>query len=128
MKSTVVWPFTRMTIWFAVPGHFLRKPRIDGDQDLLDGHRGPAVNVETARFGLVAAAVDLGFVTVAADFGAELLAEELAAVAAGVDLGLDAEMEVLIVAPLGVQMAHLRAAADEDAVLHTPVARRDGVC
>src|SRR5206468_667849 len=107
----------------ATDDHLLGKPGIDGDQYLLDGDGGAGEEVETSRFRFVTAAVNLSLVA----SGPELFAELLAAVSARVDPGLDAEMEVLVVVPLGVEIADLRPTPDENAVLHAPIAWRIGV-
>src|SRR5205823_11738007 len=73
-----------------------------------------------------AGAADLGLVAVGPDrLGErpERRADELAAVAAGVDPDLGPEVDVLVVPALAVQVADGRPAADEDAVLDGPVAR-----
>ena len=61
------------------------------------------------------------------DIGREGLAELLPAVPPLVDPGLDPEMEVLIVAALGVEAVPVRSTPDKNAIFNSPVALTIGV-
>src|SRR5260370_675412 len=100
---------------------FLREPLIGLDELIVDEHllflRGAvavaAIGVKAAGADLVAVGrVDLSLVARGEGLG-ELGAEILAAVALVVDLGLDAEAEVLIVAALAEEVAGGTAADDK---------------